>query len=292
MATHPHPKKRYFHGNLTAYRDGYSSPPKEKGILYEEVVPEAKELIGLDVKKVRYVSQTYEYLFAAFHKLQGDFIRPGTFKMACMMASGRMVSLVIPVLASIYNGLNKISSTVQLNQIKTLVNIAGSTTATHLGNSDEVPINEVSITDVSSYSGAKMPKQHKNDMSHMRLMVSEGKTPTETIHASKRLSQDEREWLSNAMLKEDEKVEVASSIQQSLQNVKKKIKELCRMVEVLQSLLAAAENEAKEVRLGDSVTTKEFDASFDADLSNGVDQMKERPEAMRQDLINYKLCID
>ncbi|PHU09265.1 hypothetical protein BC332_21125 [Capsicum chinense] len=249
--------------------------------------------------------------------------------MACMMTSGRMVSLVIPVLASIYNGLNKISSIVQLNQIKvyfsihyvygwiaryfrtqylfacgpsvptmvicsgeTLVNIAGSTTATHLGNSDEVPINEVSITGVSSYSGAKLPKQHKNDMSHMRLMVSEGKTLTETIHASKRLSQDEREWLSNAMLKQDEKVEVASSIQQSLQNAKKKIKELCRMVEVLQSLLAAAENEAKELRLGDSVTTKEFDASFDADLSNGVDQKKERPKAMRQDLINYKLCID
>jgi len=49
---------------------------------------------------------------------KGEFIRPGTFKMASFMASGREISLAIPVLASIYNGLNKISTLSQLNQIK------------------------------------------------------------------------------------------------------------------------------------------------------------------------------
>ncbi|KAL0404036.1 UNVERIFIED_CONTAM: hypothetical protein Sradi_2044400 [Sesamum radiatum] len=37
-------------------------------------------------------------------------IRPSTFKMASMMASGRRVSLVIPVLTSIYEGLNTIAT--------------------------------------------------------------------------------------------------------------------------------------------------------------------------------------
>ncbi|PHU29671.1 hypothetical protein BC332_01764 [Capsicum chinense] len=71
-----------------------------------------------------------------------------------------------------------------------------------------------------------------------------------------------------------------------------KKKELCRKVQVLESLLAESKNEAKEARLETSVVVKEFDARFDADLSNGVDQKKEHLEAMRQDLINYKLCLD
>ncbi|KAL0445113.1 UNVERIFIED_CONTAM: hypothetical protein Slati_2234000 [Sesamum latifolium] len=37
-------------------------------------------------------------------------IRPSTFKMASMMANGRRVSLAIPILASIYEGLNIIAS--------------------------------------------------------------------------------------------------------------------------------------------------------------------------------------
>ncbi|KAH0644634.1 hypothetical protein KY284_032518 [Solanum tuberosum] len=49
---------------------------------------------------------------------EGDFIRLGTFKMASFMASGRKINLAIPILASIYNGLNKISNLSQLNQIK------------------------------------------------------------------------------------------------------------------------------------------------------------------------------
>jgi len=180
------------------------------GSLYEEIVPEAKELVGSDEKRTKYIPRTCEYLFAAFHHLRGanqevsfskwirfwckklqryetappreekksarpelthnpsgvlpdttgwsrveermfsglrvkvdkrdetylatflscwlcafvlpnkedEFIRPGTFKMASFMASGRKISLAISVLASIYNGLNKILTLSQLNQIK------------------------------------------------------------------------------------------------------------------------------------------------------------------------------
>ncbi|PHU15365.1 hypothetical protein BC332_16570 [Capsicum chinense] len=100
------------------------------------------------------------------------------------------------------------------------------------------------------------------------------------------------ERLSNVMLEEDEQVRATSSIQQSLHNMKKKIKELYRKAQVLESLLTEAENEAQEAKLEASVAAKEFDTSFDADLSNGVDQRKEHLEVMRQDLINYKLCLD
>ncbi|KAH6800876.1 hypothetical protein C2S52_001340 [Perilla frutescens var. hirtella] len=40
----------------------------------------------------------------------GSLIRPNVFKIASIMASGEKVSLAVPVLASIYHGLNKISS--------------------------------------------------------------------------------------------------------------------------------------------------------------------------------------
>lgn len=94
------------------------------------------------------------------------------------------------------------------------------------------------------------------------------------------------------MLKKKEKVKVASSIHQLLKNVKKKIQELCRTVEVLKDLSAAIENKAKEARLGASAAAKEFDACFDADLSNGLEKNKEFLRAMYQDLINYKLSLD
>ncbi|KAK4731491.1 hypothetical protein R3W88_024479 [Solanum pinnatisectum] len=48
---------------------------------------------------------------------KGNFIRLGTFKIASLMASGRRVSLV-PVLASIYHGINKISNSSQLDHIR------------------------------------------------------------------------------------------------------------------------------------------------------------------------------
>lgn len=47
------------------------------------------------------------------------FIRPGTFN----MVSGQKVSLAIPKLTSIYNGLNNISSSSQLDQINIRLSI-------------------------------------------------------------------------------------------------------------------------------------------------------------------------
>ncbi|PHU29121.1 hypothetical protein BC332_01214 [Capsicum chinense] len=441
---------------------GRSQETLTKGILYEEVVSDAKELTGLDVKKVRYISRTCT---------KGDFIRPRTFKMECMMASERKVGLAIPVLDSIYSGLNKISFSARLDQIKTLMDIAGSTTVMHLGNSDKVPINKALITDVPPSSNAKLPNQHANKKSHTPSAIYEGKTPTQTTHISKRLSQDENESSSkdhcwkrvkvhfddakgislpvveihddtnnplrtiSALAKEptnvtalqregsydsDESVfspdlteppstvkmgegrtsfscnevkatldseicklllaimlvfdgkkvvldaqknyisslwtviqgkilkcdvDCASSLEYKVQVI---IKEMdCKDVDIsplrkllhdffdlatsydqarsmlhdmneeaareelfyvvgerltyamleedekdLKSLLEEGENEAKEAKLEFSVAAKEFDAGFDADLSNGVDQKKERLEAMHQDLINYKLHLD
>ncbi|CAH9071224.1 unnamed protein product, partial [Cuscuta epithymum] len=46
-------------------------------------------------------------------------IRPEIFKVACMMACGRKVCLAVPVLASIYHGLNKISQAPSPDQVKT-----------------------------------------------------------------------------------------------------------------------------------------------------------------------------
>ncbi|CAL5395450.1 unnamed protein product [Camellia sinensis] len=46
----------------------------------------------------------------------GDLIRPGVFKVASMMARGRSFSLAIPVLASIYKGLNRIASSSDLGK--------------------------------------------------------------------------------------------------------------------------------------------------------------------------------
>ncbi|PHT24747.1 hypothetical protein CQW23_35579 [Capsicum baccatum] len=98
--------------------------------------------------------------------------------------------------------------------------------------------------------------------------------------------------LTYAMLEENEKVKASSSIRQSLQNIKKKIKEFCIKAQALECLLEKSKNIAKKAKLESSIVAKEFDASFDADLSNGVDPKKERLEDMHQDLINYKLCLD
>nr|XP_016435936.1 PREDICTED: uncharacterized protein LOC107762125 [Nicotiana tabacum] len=91
---------------------------------YEEVVPETRELIGLDEKHIRFIPRSCEYLFDAFHHLKEEnSIHPETFKMASMMASGRKISLAVPVLASIYHGLNKISCSSQLDQVKVYFHI-------------------------------------------------------------------------------------------------------------------------------------------------------------------------
>ncbi|KAH0699617.1 hypothetical protein KY284_013832 [Solanum tuberosum] len=53
-----------------------------------------------------------------FPSEERNFIRPETFKIASLMASGKRVSLAVPVLASIYHGLNKISNSSQLDHIR------------------------------------------------------------------------------------------------------------------------------------------------------------------------------
>ncbi|KAH0632965.1 hypothetical protein KY284_035751 [Solanum tuberosum] len=53
-----------------------------------------------------------------FPSEEGNFIRPETFKIASLMASGKKVSLVVPVLGSLYHGLNKISNSSQLDHIR------------------------------------------------------------------------------------------------------------------------------------------------------------------------------
>ncbi|KAH0708827.1 hypothetical protein KY284_010254 [Solanum tuberosum] len=69
-----------------------------------ELAPPRKE------KKSRRLSST--------HNPTGNFIRPETFKIASLMANGKRVSLAVPVLASIYHGLNKISNSSQLDHIR------------------------------------------------------------------------------------------------------------------------------------------------------------------------------
>ncbi|CAH9114560.1 unnamed protein product [Cuscuta epithymum] len=46
-------------------------------------------------------------------------IRPETFKVACMMAQGKRICLAVPVLASIYHGLNQISNAPTPYQVRT-----------------------------------------------------------------------------------------------------------------------------------------------------------------------------
>ncbi|KAL0346483.1 UNVERIFIED_CONTAM: hypothetical protein Scaly_1664300 [Sesamum calycinum] len=144
------------------------------GCLYDEVVPSALKLPGIDEKRERFIPHSSKYLFYPYHLLQsandnrcshsthnplGDIaiherwltaeealfaklcterslkeevylaadlacwlcmfvlpgkdvnsIRPSTFKMVSLMANGRRVNLAIPVLASIYEGLNTVAT--------------------------------------------------------------------------------------------------------------------------------------------------------------------------------------
>ncbi|KAK4400533.1 hypothetical protein Sango_1159400 [Sesamum angolense] len=70
--------------------------------LYDEVVPSALELTGVDEKRERFIPRS-----------NVNSIRPSTFKMASLMANGRRVDLAIPVLASIYEGLNTIATSLK-----------------------------------------------------------------------------------------------------------------------------------------------------------------------------------
>ncbi|XP_060174390.1 uncharacterized protein LOC132605188 [Lycium barbarum] len=115
--------------------------------------------------------------------------------------------------------------------------------------------------------------------------------------ARKEISIAAGEHLSNAMFEEHEKVERASSIRQSLDEVREKLEKLRAKEKKLELLLEATEKEVEEAKLRALTAGKEFDACHDVDLSNANDsidleQKKGRLEAMRQDLINYKLCLD
>ncbi|KAL0314531.1 UNVERIFIED_CONTAM: hypothetical protein Sangu_2297500 [Sesamum angustifolium] len=81
------------------------------GCLYDEVVPNALELIGVDEKRERFIPRSSCWLcLFVFPGNDVNSIRPSTFKMASLMANGRRVNLAIPVLASIYEGLNTIAT--------------------------------------------------------------------------------------------------------------------------------------------------------------------------------------
>ncbi|PHT45069.1 hypothetical protein CQW23_14227 [Capsicum baccatum] len=318
------------------------------GIFYEDLVPDAKEPTGLDTKKVRYISQTYEYLFAAFHNLWDasqevslrDWItywckKPSKCGPAPPMKEKKTAhpelthnpSGIFPDMLRLFHSPWDFQDGMNNGEWQE-------------GNSDEVPINEALITYVTFFLNAKLPNQYANEKSYTPPMVYEGiSLPAVEIHddmdnplrtisaladeviikemdckdvdisplrkllhdffnlatlydqarsmlydmneesAREELFYIAGERLIYARLKEDEKVKVSSSIRQSLQNIKKKIKELCRKAQSLEYLLDEAENEAKEAKLDSSVVAKEFNASFDADLSNGVDQKKEHLES-------------
>ncbi|KAK4411835.1 hypothetical protein Sango_0256500 [Sesamum angolense] len=125
------------------------------GLMYDEVVPSAKELDGVDKMGRRFVRHSYKSLLHAYNLLQTNsndeealFSKlgiegslkeetllvtclacwlctftlpidvgskcPSTFKVVSTMAAERSFGLVVPVLASIYKGLNKISSSSRL----------------------------------------------------------------------------------------------------------------------------------------------------------------------------------
>ncbi|MCD7446311.1 hypothetical protein HAX54_000121 [Datura stramonium] len=105
------------------------------------------------------------------------------------------------------------------------------------------------------------------------------------------------ERLPNSILEEHERIEKVSSIRQSLSEVKKKIERLRKKEKDLEVLLEATEKEVEKSKLGVSTAEKDFDACNDVDLLNyddltDLEQKKEHLEAMRQDLVNYKIYLD
>lgn len=100
------------------------------------------------------------------------------------------------------------------------------------------------------------------------------------------------ERLTNSMFEDQDKVEEASSLRQLFGDMKKEIRALCKRAQDLQVLLIDADEKVQEDKLATSFATQEFDACFDADFKSDLDQKKENLEAIRQELINYKLCLD
>ncbi|KAH0650439.1 hypothetical protein KY284_030351 [Solanum tuberosum] len=110
--------------------------------------------------------------------------------------------------------------------------------------------------------------------------------------ARKELFVAARECLTNSMFEEQDKVDEVSSLRQSLDSMKKEIRALCKKAQDLQARLAAAKDEVEGANQATLFATQEFDACFDVDLTNDLGQKREHLEVMRQELINYKLCLD
>ncbi|KAH0671583.1 hypothetical protein KY285_023632 [Solanum tuberosum] len=88
--------------------------------------------------------------------------------------------------------------------------------------------------------------------------------------AKKKLFIAAGERLTNAMFVEKDKVEVVSSLHQSLDNMKKVIKALCKRAQDLEVLLTVVEDEVEGAKLETLFEVKEFDACFNGDLLNGL----------------------
>ncbi|KAL0329085.1 UNVERIFIED_CONTAM: hypothetical protein Sradi_4895200 [Sesamum radiatum] len=75
----------------------------------------AKLCIETSLKEEAYLAAYLACWFCVFVLLSKDvnFVYPSTFKMASLMASGQRVNLAIPVLASIYEGLNTVATSLK-----------------------------------------------------------------------------------------------------------------------------------------------------------------------------------
>uniref|UniRef100_M1DT63 Uncharacterized protein n=1 Tax=Solanum tuberosum TaxID=4113 RepID=M1DT63_SOLTU len=198
------------------------------------------------------------------------------------------------------------------DHLQALVDIARPIPVVHLEGSGKVCKNKVLNIGMPSSLGAKenniaTPQREKSQDSGEYLSCSYLMKPPPVTQVKKRLpyvSCDEvkddlgkelfaaGERLTNAMFEEQDKVEEVSSIRQSLDNMKKEIRVLCKRTQDLKVLLTAVEDEVDGAKLATLFAVKEFDACSDTDLTNGLGQNKEHLEAMRQELINDKLCLD
>ncbi|MCD9560764.1 hypothetical protein HAX54_019555 [Datura stramonium] len=90
-------------------------------------------------------------------------------------------------------------------------------------------------------------------------------------------------------------VDCASSLKEEVHQGEREDSKVSQKREESRSPLRSYQERRSQIRV--STANKDFDACNDADLLNvddltDLEQKKKRLEAMRQDLINYKLCLD
>ncbi|MCD7460189.1 hypothetical protein HAX54_043038 [Datura stramonium] len=262
---------------------------------------------------------------------EGDFIRPGTFKIATMMAIKRKISLAVPALASICNGLNEISSLPQLDLVKIRFPIQYvydrlkvkviAVTRIVVGRS---PSRTLIVLIKESNSSGALPREGRRKVSESKIELPIYKSIQQTAvsvfdgkkivlpllkkkskhnrpymiwdmeAARKEFSITAGERLSNAMLEEYDKIE-KSFILQYLNEVKEKIEKLRIKEKDPEILLDATERESWEAKLGVSTAEKDFDACNDADLLNSDDltDLEQKKERLEAMRQDYmKLCLD